>query len=122
MAGLAPAVIATAEYDPLRDQGDHYARKLADAVMPVRHLRVEGAAHGFLSFTGSVRLSRDILNQLSDAVAAAFDRRDLPADRRPLALWPPPPSPCPSQPADRPSTERKARQSVLSHLAPTVLP
>ncbi|MFC1231946.1 MULTISPECIES: alpha/beta hydrolase [Streptomyces] len=73
LAGLAPAVIATAENDPLRDQGDHYARKLADAGVPVQHLPVEGAIHGFLSFTGSVQLSRDILNQLSDAVATAFN-------------------------------------------------
>ncbi|MDI5966435.1 alpha/beta hydrolase [Streptantibioticus silvisoli] len=71
-AGLPPAVIATAENDPLRDQGDRYARKLADAGVPVQHLPVEGAVHGFLSFTGSVRLSRDTLDRLSDAVAVAF--------------------------------------------------
>ncbi|WTO33010.1 alpha/beta hydrolase [Streptomyces achromogenes] len=73
LAGLPPAVIVTAENDPLRDQGDHYARKLADAGVPVQHLPVEGAIHGFLSFTGSVQLSRDVLNQLSDAVAAVFN-------------------------------------------------
>ncbi|MFI2189111.1 alpha/beta hydrolase [Streptomyces sioyaensis] len=73
LAGLPPAVIATAENDPLRDQGDRYARKLADAGVPVQHLPVKGAIHGFLSFTGSVQLSRDILNQLSDAVAMAFN-------------------------------------------------
>ncbi|MET8631078.1 alpha/beta hydrolase [Kitasatospora sp. NPDC004669] len=73
LVGLAPAVIATAENDPLRDQGDHYARKLAGAGVPVRHLPVKGAVHGFLSFTGSVQLSRDILDQLSDAVATAFN-------------------------------------------------
>lgn len=73
LAGLPPAVIATAENDPLRDQGDRYARKLADAGVPVQHLPVKGAIHGFLSFTGSVQLSRDILNQLSDAVATAFN-------------------------------------------------
>lgn len=73
LAGLPPAVIATTENDPLRDQGDRYARKLADAGVPVQHLPVKGAIHGFLSFTGSVQLSRDILNQLSDAVATAFN-------------------------------------------------
>ncbi|MEV0119788.1 alpha/beta hydrolase [Streptomyces sp. NPDC050844] len=73
LAGLPPAVIATAENDPLRDQGDRYARKLADAGVPVQHLPIKGAIHGFLSFTGSVQLSRDILNQLSDAVATAFN-------------------------------------------------
>lgn len=73
LAGLPPAVIATAELDPLRDQGNRYARKLADAGVPVQHLPVEGAIHGFLSFTGSVQLSRDVLNQLADAVGAAFE-------------------------------------------------
>ncbi|MFF0000486.1 alpha/beta hydrolase fold domain-containing protein [Streptomyces avermitilis] len=73
MAGLPPAVIATAENDPLRDQGERYARKLADVGVPVQHLPVKGAIHGFLSFTGPVQLSRDILNQLSDAVATAFN-------------------------------------------------
>jgi acetyl esterase len=73
LAGLAPAVIVTAENDPLRDQGDRYAQKLADAGVRVHHLPVEGAIHGFLSFTGSVQLSRDILNQLSDVVATAFN-------------------------------------------------
>ncbi|WP_328611298.1 alpha/beta hydrolase [Amycolatopsis sp. NBC_00345] len=72
LAGLPPAVIATAENDPLRDQGDRYARKLADAGVPVQHLPVKGAIHGFLSFTGSVQLSRNVLNQLADAVAMAF--------------------------------------------------
>ncbi|MFD9537879.1 alpha/beta hydrolase [Streptomyces sp. NPDC060010] len=73
LAGLPPAVIATAEHDPLRDQGDLYARKLAEAGVAVQHFPVDGAVHGFLSFTGSVQLSRTVLNQLSDAVAAAFN-------------------------------------------------
>ncbi|MFF0410339.1 alpha/beta hydrolase [Kitasatospora sp. NPDC004745] len=73
LAGLPPAVIVTAEHDPLRDQGDRYAQKLADADVPVKHLPVKGATHAFLSFTGSVQLSRDVLNQLGDAVAMAFD-------------------------------------------------
>ncbi|MEV8068522.1 alpha/beta hydrolase [Streptomyces sp. NPDC085995] len=72
LTGLPPAVIATAEHDPLRDQGERYARRLADAGVPVEHLPVEGAVHGFLSFTGSVRLARDVLDRLADAVGRAF--------------------------------------------------
>ncbi|WP_035798359.1 alpha/beta hydrolase [Kitasatospora mediocidica] len=72
LAGLPPAVIVTAEHDPLRDQGDRYAQKLADAGVPVTHLPVKGATHAFFSFTGSVQLARDVLNQLADTVAAAF--------------------------------------------------
>ncbi|MCS0605610.1 alpha/beta hydrolase [Streptomyces sp. LP11] len=73
LAGLPPAVIVTAEHDPLRDQGDRYAHRLADAGVPVRHIPVRGATHAFFSFTGSVQLARDVLNQLGDLVAAAFD-------------------------------------------------
>ncbi|WAP58424.1 alpha/beta hydrolase [Streptomyces sp. S465] len=72
LAGLPPAVVVTAEHDPLRDQGDRYARKLAEAGVPVTHLPVEGATHALLSFTGSVRLARDVLDRLGTAVAAAF--------------------------------------------------
>ncbi|MFE2527388.1 alpha/beta hydrolase [Streptomyces sp. NPDC059382] len=73
LVGLPPAVIATAEHDPLRDQADLYARKLADSGVPVQHFPVKGAVHGFLSFTGSVQLSRTVLNQLSGTVAEAFN-------------------------------------------------
>ncbi|MFD0170146.1 alpha/beta hydrolase [Streptomyces decoyicus] len=73
LAGLPPAVIVTAEHDPLRDQGDRYAQKLADADVPVKHLPIKGATHAFFSFTGSVQLSRDVLNQLGYAVATAFN-------------------------------------------------
>jgi acetyl esterase len=72
LTGLPPAVIATAEHDPLRDQGDHYARRLAEAGVPVEHLPVQGATHGFLSFTGPVQLARDVLDQLAEAVGRAF--------------------------------------------------
>lgn len=71
LAGLPPAVVATAELDPPCSAGDDYARLLAEAGVPVTAHRFEGLFHGFLTFpslslTGPARervwaMMRDVL-------------------------------------------------------------
>lgn len=50
MAGLPPALIVTAQYDPLRDEGEEYGRRLGAAGVPTTLRRYEGAGHGFVQY------------------------------------------------------------------------
>jgi acetyl esterase len=47
LAGVAPALVVTAGFDPLRDEGDAYARRLREAGVRVDHLCYGGMIHGF---------------------------------------------------------------------------
>lgn len=50
LADLPPAFVLTAEYDPLRDQGNRYAEALQAAGVPTKHKQYPRQAHGFVSF------------------------------------------------------------------------
>jgi acetyl esterase len=57
-ADLPPALVQTADLDPLRDEGRLYAERLAASGVAVRHTNYLGAPHGFASFPGATTIGR----------------------------------------------------------------
>jgi acetyl esterase len=74
LAGVAPATVLTAEYDPLRDEGEAYARRLAQAGVPVSLTRYDGMFHGFFGMGAAIERARDAVAQAAAALAGAFAR------------------------------------------------
>ncbi|HBF39381.1 MAG TPA: alpha/beta hydrolase [Firmicutes bacterium] len=71
-AGLPAACIITSEYDPLRDEGENYARRLAEAGVEVCLKRYDGIIHGFFNMQRNLAEARDALALVCEKIKAAF--------------------------------------------------
>jgi acetyl esterase len=72
LAGVAPAFVVTAEYDALRDEGEAYARRLAEAGVPTTLSRYDGMIHGFIRLPAVIDRANDALAETAAALRAAF--------------------------------------------------
>jgi acetyl esterase len=64
-SGLAPALIATAEFDPLRDEGEAYADSLAAAGVSATKHRYDGMFHSFFSFMGVLPAATELRDEIA---------------------------------------------------------
>ena len=75
LSGLAPAVVITAGFDPLVDQGEAYAKRLVAAGVPTTYRCYDSLAHGFTAFTGAVPAADTACREIARLVRAAFEAR-----------------------------------------------
>jgi acetyl esterase len=80
LSRLPPAFVVTAQYDVLRDEGDAYARRLAEARVLVTHLYVEGMNHGFAASPKEfpyLDQAHTVLRGVADWIAAILQQIEL---------------------------------------------
>ncbi|MFH1269130.1 MAG: alpha/beta hydrolase [Planctomycetota bacterium] len=72
LAGVAPALVITAEYDPLRDEGEAYAARLRESGVPVTLTRYDGMIHAFARKLALFDRAKIALQQVALALKQAF--------------------------------------------------
>ena len=72
LAGLPPAVVVTAQFDPLRDEGDAYAEALAAAGVPVQHVVARGHTHTSLTMVDVVVSGAQLRAEMGQRLRGLF--------------------------------------------------
>ena len=69
-------MIITAEFDPLRDEGEAYGRRLQASGVPATNSRYDGVIHGFFSMSLVIDKGREAVLEASTALREAFAARE----------------------------------------------
>jgi acetyl esterase len=85
LAGLPPALVVGAEYDPLRDEGVAYAERLREAGVEARASCYEGMVHGFFRWRGGVDAAHEAMEEVAEALREALGSERLSPLRAPTA-------------------------------------
>ena len=72
LAGSPPALVVTADHDPLRDEGEAYAEALRTAGVDVQARRIAGVVHGFWRWQAAAEVSRRTVREVGAALRAAL--------------------------------------------------
>jgi acetyl esterase/lipase len=72
LSGLPPAMVITAQFDPLRDEGDAYAKAMRAAGVPVRHLQARGHIHTSITMVDALPSSVPPRVEMAEGLRSFF--------------------------------------------------